>query len=33
MKFSKKKIADSVIFFGLAVNAIVIVLILYYFVF
>jgi hypothetical protein len=33
MKFSKKNIVDIVIFTGMAVNAVVIVLILYYFVF
>ena len=33
MKFSKKKLADSVIFMGMAVNAVVIVLILYFYVF
>ena len=33
MKFSKKNIVDIVIFSGMAVNAVVIVLILYYFVF
>ncbi len=33
MKFSKKSIVDIVIFTGMAVNAVVIVLILYYFVF
>ncbi len=33
MKIGKKRVADMVIFFGMAVNAVVIVLILYYFVF
>jgi hypothetical protein len=33
MKFSKKRMADTVIFVGLAVNAVVIILILYHFVF
>ncbi len=33
MKFSKNSIVDIVIFTGMAVNAVVIVLILYYFVF
>ena len=33
MKFSKKNIVDIVIFIGMAVNAVVIILILYYFVF
>lgn len=33
MKLGKKNVADFVIFIGMAVNAVVIVLILYYFVF
>ncbi len=33
MKIAKKRVADIVIFIGMAVNAVVIVLILYYFVF
>jgi hypothetical protein len=33
MKFSRKSLADTVIFLGLAVNVVVIVLILYFFVF
>jgi hypothetical protein len=33
MKFSKKRLVDVVIFAGMAVNAVVIILILYYFVF
>ncbi len=33
MKFSRKRASDVVIFTGLAVNAVVIVLILYYYVF
>lgn len=33
MTFDKKRLADGVIFFGMLVNAVVIVLILYYYVF
>ena len=33
MILSRKRVADGVIFFGMAVNAVVIVLILYFFVF
>ena len=33
MKFSKKRLVDVVIFIGMAVNAVVIILILYFYVF
>ena len=33
MKFPRKRVSDVVIFIGMAVNAVVIVLILYYYVF